>query len=64
MGFVVIPGSKNVAHIKDNLDILDFTLTDDEMNEIAKLDINKRYYHRTEEQLKSFAAWRPEFERT
>ncbi len=64
MGFVVIPGSKNVAHIKDNLDILNFTLTDDEMNEIAKLDINKRYYHRTEEQLKSFAAWRPEFERT
>ena len=64
MGFVVIPGSKNVAHIKANLDILDFTLTDDEMNEIAKLDINKRYYHRTEEQLKSFAAWRPEFERT
>ena len=63
MGFVVIPGSKNVAHIKDNLNILDFTLTDDEMNEIAKLDKNMRYYHRTDEQLKSFAAWRPEFER-
>lgn len=63
MGFVVIPGSKNVAHIKDNLNILDFTLTDEEMNEIAKLDKNKRYYHRTDEQLKSFAAWRPEFER-
>lgn len=63
MGFVVIPGSKNVAHIKDNLDILDFTLTDDEMNEIAKLDKNKRYYYRTEEQLNNFAAWRPEFER-
>ena len=63
MGFVVIPGSKNVAHIKDNLNILDFTLTDDEMAEIAKLDKNKRYYHRTDEQLKSFAAWRPEFER-
>ncbi len=63
MGFVVIPGSKNVGHIKDNLDILDFTLTDEEMNEIAKLDKNKRYYHRTDEQLNSFAAWRPEFER-
>lgn len=63
MGFVVIPGSKNVSHIKDNLDILDFTLSDDEMNEIAKLDKNKRYYHRTDEQLKSFASWRPEFER-
>mgnify|MGYP002225366429 FL=1 len=26
MGFAVIPGSKNVDHIKDNLDILDFKL--------------------------------------
>ncbi len=63
MGFVVIPGSKNVAHIKDNLDILDFTPTDDEMNEIATLDKEKRYYHRTDAQLKQFAAWRPEFEK-
>ena len=63
MGFVVIPGSKNAAHIKDNLDILDFTLTDEEMAEIATLDKDKRYYHRTDEQLNSFAAWRPEFER-
>ena len=63
MGFVVIPGSKNVAHIKDNLDILDFTLTENEMAEIAKLDKGKRYYHRTDAQLEQFAAWRPEFER-
>ena len=63
MGFVVIPGSKNVDHIKDNLDILDFKLTDDEMTEIAKLDKGERYYHRTDEQLAGFAAWRPEFER-
>lgn len=63
MGFVVIPGSKNVAHIKDNLDILDFTLTKNEMAEIAKLDRDMRYYHRTDEQLRQFAAWRPDFER-
>ena len=63
MGFAVIPGSKNVAHIKDNLDILDFTLTNDEMAEIAKLDKDMRYYHRTDAQLKQFAAWRPEFEK-
>ncbi|MBE7060131.1 MAG: aldo/keto reductase [Ruminococcaceae bacterium] len=63
MGFVVIPGSKNVEHIKDNLDILDFKLTDEEMREIAKLDKNERYYHRTEEQLKQFAGWKPQFER-
>ena len=63
MGFVVIPGSKNVAHIKDNLDILDFELTDDEMKEIAKLDKGVRYYNRTDEQLVQFTAWKPEFEK-
>ena len=63
MGFAVIPGSKNVDHIKDNLDIMDFTLTDDEMAEIAKLDRGERYYHRTDAQLDQFAAWRPDFEK-
>ena len=62
MGFAVIPGSKNVDHIKDNLDILDFTLTDEEMAEIAKLDKGVRYYHRTDEQLVQFAGWRPAYE--
>ena len=63
MGFAVIPGSKNVDHIRDNLNILDFTLTDEEMAEIAKLDKGERYYHRTDEQLAGFAAWRPTFEK-
>ena len=62
MGFVVIPGSRNVAHIKDNLNILDFKLTDEEMTEIAKLDKNVRYYYRTDEQLVQFAAWKPAYE--
>ena len=62
MGFAVIPGSQNVEHIRDNLNILDFTLTDEEMAEIAKLDKGERYYHRTDEQLVQFAAWRPQFE--
>ena len=63
MGFAVIPGSKNVDHIRDNLNILDFTLTDGEMAEIAKLDKGERYYHRTDEQLAGFAAWKPDFEK-
>ena len=63
MGFVVIPGSKNVDHIKDNLDIMDFKLTDAEMTRIALLDKGKRYYHRTDAQLDQFAAWRPDFEK-
>lgn len=63
MGFVVIPGSKNVEHIRDNLNILDFKLTDNEMRQIATLDTDRRYYHRTDEQLAGFAAWRPVFEK-
>ena len=62
MGFAVIPGSRNVDHIRDNLDILDFTLTKEEMAEIAKLDKGVRYYHRTDAQLLQFAAWQPSYE--
>ena len=62
MGFVVIPGSKNVEHIRDNLDILDFALTDAEMAEIAKLDKGVRYYNRTDAQLEQFASWQPTYE--
>ena len=62
MGFAVIPGSKNVAHIQDNLDIFDFKLTEEEMSEIAKLDKGVRYYNRTDAQLRQFASWRPSFE--
>lgn len=62
MGFVVIPGSKNVAHIKDNLVIFDFTLTLDEMAQIAKLNKGVRYYNRTDAQLRQFAAWQPTYE--
>lgn len=63
MGFAVIPGSKNANHIRDNLDILDFSLTDEEMAEIAKLDKGKRYYYRTDEQLEQFAVWSPAYEK-
>ena len=63
MGFVVIPGSRNGDHIRDNLDIMDFTLTDDEMAEIAKLNKGVRYYTRTDEALVGFAAWQPQYEK-
>ena len=49
--------------LNNNLDILDFSLTDDEMGEIAKLDKGMRYYNRTDAQLAGFAAWRPSFEK-
>lgn len=62
MGFVVIPGSKNVEHIRDNLHIFDFTLTEEDMAAIAKLDRGARYYRRTEAQLIQFAAYQPSYE--
>lgn len=54
-GNVVIPGSRNPAHIRDNFDIFDFALTDGEMAEIAKLDKNTPYYVATPEMLAAYA---------
>ncbi|MBS6640211.1 MAG: aldo/keto reductase [Clostridiaceae bacterium] len=54
-GNIVIPGSKNPEHIKANLDLFDFTLTDEEMERIAAMDQQKRYYHSTPEMLKKYA---------
>ena len=63
MGFIVIPGSKNIEHIKDNFNIFDFKLTNEEMNKINTLNKGIRYYNGTEEQLKSYALWQPEYEK-
>jgi len=63
MGFVVIPGSRNPLHVKENFDILDFTLTEEEMGRIASLDKGVRYYNRTDAQLGMFASWQPEYEK-
>lgn len=54
-GNIVIPGSKNPAHIKDNFDLFDFSLTEEEMAKIAALDKNTRYYYSTPEMLKKYA---------
>lgn len=41
-GAVVIPGSKNIAHLKDNLNIFDFELTEEQMNKLNALDKGDR----------------------
>ena len=47
--------------MKENLNIFDFELTEDEMNEIRKLDGTKRYYDVSlEDQIKTLGAWTPE----
>ena len=62
MGFIVIPGSTNPAHIKDNADIFDFELTADEMAEIAKIDQNKRYYIPNDAREEQYARMQMDFE--
>ena len=61
-GNIVIPGSKNPAHIRDNFSIFDFTITEEEMAEIAALNQNKRYYTSTPELLKQYAEMVPPVE--
>ena len=42
-GVVVIPGSSNPDHIRENLDLFDFELTDEEMAKINGLDRNEKH---------------------
>ena len=56
---IVIPGSKNPDHIKDNFALFDFELTDEEMAKIAALDQQKRYYHSTPELLEQYVQMVP-----
>lgn len=58
-GNIVIPGSKNPDHIKDNFALFDFALTDEEMEKIAALDQRKRYYHSTPELLEQYVQMVP-----
>ena len=54
-GNIVIPGSKNPNHIRDNFDIFDFELTQEEMELISRVDKNTRYYTATPELVAQYA---------
>jgi len=42
-GVVVIPGSSNPDHIRENTELYDFELTEDEMVRIGALDRNEKH---------------------
>lgn len=58
-GNIVIPGSESPAHIQDNFDLFDFSLTAWEMAQISIMDKNVRYYTSTPELLQRYAAMVP-----
>jgi diketogulonate reductase-like aldo/keto reductase len=47
MGFSAVPGSKSTNHILENIDLFDFTLTNEEMHEIEKLNKHQPFYQST-----------------
>lgn len=58
-GNIVIPGSKNPEHIRENFNLFDFALTEEEMKVIGTMDRKKRYYQSTPELLKKYAQMVP-----
>ena len=59
-GVIIIPKSVHVERMEQNLNILDFTLSDEDMAEIAKLDTGKSLFfdHHDPEVTKMFMGWR------
>ena len=59
-GFSVIPGSSNPAHIRENIEVFDFALTDAEMQQIRSLNKEARYFNMPyEDQKRWFMQWNP-----
>lgn len=42
-GYIAIPGSKNPDHIKENISIFNFELSDEDMKKIYNINENRRY---------------------
>lgn len=57
---IIIPKSTHVERMEQNLDIFDFTLSDEDMEEIARLDTGKSLFfdHHDPEVVKMFMGWR------
>lgn len=59
-GNIIFPKTTNPKHMKDNFDIFDFELTDEEMNAIRKLEGTRRFYNVSlEDQERTLGAWKP-----
>lgn len=57
---IIIPKSTHVERMEQNLNIFDFTLSDEDMAEIARLDTGKSLFfdHHDPEVVKMFMGWR------
>jgi diketogulonate reductase-like aldo/keto reductase len=62
MGFGPVPGSSSPDHIRQNADIFDFSLTDEDIVRIAVLNKHEPFYKVTEESLRRMATTKCNFE--
>ena len=62
MNNIVIPGASKEEHIKQNIDIFDFELTDEDMRNIAKVDKNKPYVTHEPDEMQKYLDWHPDIE--
>ena len=61
-GFGFVPGSKSYGHIKENAEIFDFELNDDEIKAIDALNTHEPIYKVTSESLHRLATTKCNFE--
>jgi diketogulonate reductase-like aldo/keto reductase len=58
-GIIIFPKSSNPKHIKENSEIFDFQLDDDEMAAINKMGKKKRFFTMSLEDQQNFKNWKP-----
>lgn len=59
-GTILFPKTTNPVHMKENFDIFDFSLTEDEMDRIRALDCGKRFFNMSlADQEKFLGGWAP-----
>lgn len=57
-GFVVIPGASNPDYIAENIEVFDFALSDEEMEQMHALNAERRYFDMPyDEQVRMFGSW-------
>lgn len=62
MGFCPVPGSKSKEHIRENAEIFDFTLNDEDMERVARINRHTPFYQVTAESLQRLATTKCIFE--
>lgn len=62
MGFGLVPGSANQAHVRHNAEIFDFAMTQEDMDSIATLNRHEPFYKVTPESLQRMATTKCNFE--